>query len=702
MALTLSIGATSFITQYVTNSARIHERIQNQSNTLNLEIVKRSGAGHNTPEEGREIVFKDGSRFLFAGYITRVDPIETGEGQLFRYRIEATDYTYILLNKNAQKTYNNQTLSAIVADLLSEYVDSGYALTDNNVATGPTISTIAFNHISLRKAFEKLAQVTGYVWWIDYEKDIHFIDAADATVNPAPEDITDSSDNFSDVSIKCDVTQVRNSIVVRGGREETTTDLVQIIEADGVASEWLLREKPKSMTSIEVNTGGGYVAQTVGVDPIDEDTGNDFMFNFQEKFIRQAEGESLLSAGDLIRVTYKYEVPVIVKLKDTASILAMAAIEGGDGLHEHTIVNPSINSKDEARKVALQELAEYANPIVSGTFETHTGILGKATLVNEDMQSAPSGTLKNSATYDGTNKWVRLTQAVNSQQGQLEYENMPTTTDFDCTFEFWTGGGNGADAVALYIFADATPSDEDLSGATTGLSFAYDEFNSNTIQVNDPSGTITSVSAGVDLDDSTWRTARIVKQGNKYTVYLNGTPMIEYVDTEERDVSGSKWGFVARTGGFNNEHRVRKIVMKMGNTVFQPGQLLTVNLPTWGISTDTEYVIQEVGITLVEDGSNIEYNYSITFGGRLLGVSEFLESLAGEEHVILATEEIERIEAVQETATISETVTLEPNTEDVSETATVSEDITRTNFTPPFQYGPGGSPQGVWNSSEWG
>ena len=105
------------------------------------------------PQEGQEIIFKDGSRFLFAGFISRISPVEVGEGELFIYRIEATDYTYVLLNKNAQKSYENRTLKYIVEDLISTYVDSGYSITTTNVDTGPTIDTIAFDHINLKKCY---------------------------------------------------------------------------------------------------------------------------------------------------------------------------------------------------------------------------------------------------------------------------------------------------------------------------------------------------------------------------------------------------------------------------------------------------------------------------------------------------------------------------------------------------------------------
>lgn len=504
--LTLTIGGSNFLPQYKTGSARITEQLQNRGNTMKLQITKLPA--QSSPNEGEEIILKDGSRFLFAGFISRVQPREIGEGSLFIYDVEATDYTYIIINKNAQITYENQTLQYIVQDLVSQYIDSGYGFTTTNVAVGPTINTIAFNHISLRKAFEKLASVTGYEWWIDYEKDIHF-QPTDAT--PAPESITDTTNNFSEINIDVDVSQLRNSIVVKGGREETSAFFQQTILGDGDAREWILREKPKTLEYIKLNT----VTQDVGVDPIEEDTGYDFMFNYQEKFIRCTPTTTTPIAGDEIVVSYKYEVPVIVKVRSAPSVVAMAAIEGGDGLHEYVITDSSISSKIEARDRALKEIEQYGNPLVNGTFQTRTGLL------------------------------------------------------------------------------------------STG-------------------------------------------------------------------------------------------------TYFRPGQLLTVNLPTWGISTDTQYLIQQIVTTLVEDGSTIEYTYSVRFGGRLLNATSFLESIAGQEQVILAAEEIDRIESISEEITITESIARDPQLKSVSESVVVSESISKSNTTPPFKWGVTGTKPGVWNKSEWG
>lgn len=506
MALTLTIGGSNFLPQYKTNSFTKTEILQNRGNTAKIEITKKSS--ENAPEQGKELIFKNGTDFIFAGFVSKISPIEIGVGQLFIYDVEVTDYTYIIINKSAQKTYKSQTLSYIVNDLMTNYVDAGYGITTGGVEVGPTVDSVSFNHTSLRDCFEKLSKITGFEWWLGYDKVLYF---KSKKATSAPEQITDSSNNHEALSIETDLAQVRNSIVVQGGKEETSTYSSQTIEADGVAREWILRDKPTTFEYIKEAT----VLQTVGEDPTDEETGNDYMYNMEEKYIRVISTDPTPSAGTLIEVSYKYEIPVIITLGNASSIAAMKALEGGDGIHAHTIFDSSIKSRAEARQRALKEIAEYGNPQVLGYFATRTGLL--------------------------------------------------------------------------------------------------------------------------------------------------------------------------LTGSY-----------------FQPGQEVVINSPSWGISTDTKYLIQEVSTSLIQSGTDIEYHYIVRFGGRLIDAIIFLESLASKEDTVFATQEINKIEAITEEINITELITRDQYLKTISESVSIGENISQQNNTPPFEYGPAGSPQGVWNKSEWG
>lgn len=486
MALTLTIAGNNFLPKYVTGTARIRELIQNKGNVLDMKIRVKTGEA--SPQEGSEIVFKDGARFLFGGYVSRIEPEEVGEGQLLIYSLEATDYSYIFNNKIVRRAYTNETLGDIVLDIMDTYVDASYGFDTTNVATGALISSVSFDHISVRKAFEKLTKLTGYVWRVDYEQKLYFMAN---TATPAGETITDATNNFESVSVAYDAAQVRNSVIVIGSEdgEQSLSTSTENFTGDGETRSWELEDKPSQVVSIKLNG----VAQQYSLDLNERDT-DIFTYSFSTKRLQLTFSQVAPGIGDDIEITYYPRIPIIVQKQDAASIAFFAAIDSGDGVYEYTIRDASVSSKAEATDRATQELINFADPLVNGEFITRTGLLA--------------------------------------------------------------------------------------------------------------------------------------------------------------------------------------------GTIFAPGQAVTVTLAAYGL-TAVDFLIQEVGIQIIENTGNPEYRYTVRFGGRLAGVQEFLESLASEVDAPLETTEIKTLEFVSDIVVLDETAP------------------SHTLTTPPFKWGSGGSPQGVWNESEY-
>lgn len=504
--LSLTIGGVDFLPQYKSGSAQITNQIQNQGDWLLLTIIQKKG--QSAPSIGSEIILKDGSEFLFGGFVSKLSPTEYGVGEMIQYTVEATDYTYLLVNKTAQKSYANETLHDIVIDLLSTNVDSGYALDTTNIETGPTVTTIAFNHISLRQCFENLAKLTGYIWWVGYDKKVYFINPSLAA-NVA-EMMTDSSANHESVAITIDVSQLRNDIVVLGGVQESS-NYTQTILGDAHAREFFLLYPPKETVSLTLNG----VSKTFGIDPSDDETLFDYMYSPDRGSIRSSSGSTTLTGTDVLVFVYTYEFPVIVELNNATSIAAMKVIEGGDGVHSYTINDSTILSQTQARERAQKELDEFSDPVLSGNIKTRTGLL-------------------------------------------------------------------------------------------------------------------------------------------------------------------------------------------QAGTVFAAGMAIIINMPSWGIVTNTTYIIQKLVTTLDESGDAIEYHYNITFGGRLLGVVDFLQALATPEDPLDISGEVITIHAIDESISVIETISKNAHLHSVSETVSIAETINQSKTTPPFKWAPSGTKKGVWNESEWG
>jgi len=370
MAKTLEIAGVNYLPYYKTNTAQIKETLR-KTNVMNMEIVTKGIA--NAPQEGSEIVFKDGSRFLFGGYVSRVQPEETGKGQLFNFTVEASDYAYIFSSKIARRAYNNKTLLYIVTDLMSEYVDASYGYDITNVQTGPTIDTISFDHISIKKCFEKLAKTTGLVWWVDYEKKLYF---QTQTTDAAPETIIDAGTNTDSINISYDTSQVRNSVIIIGSTEGVQSlDLVEEhFDGDGETRAWELDNKPSQVSSIKLNN----VAQQFSLDLNERDT-DIFVYSFTGSSFRLTNAQTTPTGSDDIDISYYPRIPIIQQLTDPASIAFFMALDGGDGVYEYTVKDASIGSLEEAAARAQQELDEYSMPLVDGIITTRSGLLASPT-----------------------------------------------------------------------------------------------------------------------------------------------------------------------------------------------------------------------------------------------------------------------------------------------------------------------------------
>lgn len=171
-----------------------------------------------------------------------------------------------------------------------------------------------------------------------------------------------SATDYQGLSISKDASQIKNRVYVRGGTK--LSDFTTYIEVgDGEKTQFVLPDKPHDVT-LEVDRGSGYVEESVGIKNVDT-TGYKWYLNFQEKYVEQDDGETVLSATDKIRLTYKYDIPILVAVENTSSILE-------NGQREFAIFDKSITTTQAARDRASGELTDYANDIIEGSFVTWT------------------------------------------------------------------------------------------------------------------------------------------------------------------------------------------------------------------------------------------------------------------------------------------------------------------------------------------
>lgn len=363
---TLTVAAVNYLPKLRTSSVRITEQLRK---TGVMSFLATTDDIADAPGEGSEVVYKDDTRFLFGGYITKVTNDELGIASQYTHEVEVSGYDSIFNNKIIARGYTGKTLAYIVADIITDFVGAAYGFNVTNVATGPTIPTISFDHISVRDAFKKLEKLTGYIWWVDYQKKLYF---QLETATAAPETVTDASANIESINIAYDTTQVRNDVTVIGSADgyQSLDPITETFIGDSALRSWVLEAKPSEVISIKVNT----VSKQFSLDLNERDT-DVFVYSFVSQFFRLTDAQTNLTGSDTIEISYYPRLPIIERREDATSIAFFAAKDGGDGRYKYTIKDTSIGSIAEAGDRAQQELNDYADALVEGAIVTRTGLL---------------------------------------------------------------------------------------------------------------------------------------------------------------------------------------------------------------------------------------------------------------------------------------------------------------------------------------
>lgn len=349
MATVIKVNTVDKSNEIDYTSVRLTRALTNQTDVLTFTVRRPDSAGFK-PALLDDIELIENGTTLFGGQIIEVN--ETVEGKLEYFECTAKDYSFDMDRKLVINVYQSMTVDDIIASINSTYL-TGYTVT--NVNCPVTINYIAFNYEYPSKCLQQLAQLVGYDWYVDQNKNIYFF--LKGSTN-APFNLTDTSGyyNYKTLEINKDVRNLRNSVIVRGG-EYLGNSYSENFVADGNQTTFLQAYR---YSGIAVTVAA--VSKTVGIDNIDDPTLFDCLYNFQEKAIKFPSG-SKPTAGQAVIVTGLPYYPVITKVVNPASVATY-------GEFQYKIIDKSINSKEAARDRARAEITQWALEINEGGFQT--------------------------------------------------------------------------------------------------------------------------------------------------------------------------------------------------------------------------------------------------------------------------------------------------------------------------------------------
>jgi hypothetical protein len=357
MSFTVTINSVDRTASVQAYTFRKRDILNNQVDSCTFKVWKY-GALTFVPEVGQEVVVVRNSVTIFGGVILRVDETVEASKKLV-YSVECADYSQYLKRRLVTERYTNTTVAAIIEDLVDSYTEVSDGITDGNVVGTQAVKSISFNRLTVAECLEKLSDALSYVWYVDYDKSIHFFPK---NTENAPFSLSDTSNNYiyDSLQITADISQLRNSVLVQGGEDVSANTRTELFSGDGARAQFPLANKYDSAPTVEV----GGVAQTVGVEFLNDDASFDVMWNFNEKYLRFTAGNIPGSGTNNIEVTGTYLFPIVVKVPSPASQEVF-------GPYEFAITDRTIRSQSEAIERALAELQVYKNTLFEGQFRTY-------------------------------------------------------------------------------------------------------------------------------------------------------------------------------------------------------------------------------------------------------------------------------------------------------------------------------------------
>ena len=302
-------------------------------------------------------IYKDGV-LIFGGIV-----ISTGEkidGLLRYFTVTCKDYTELLDGTLCAAAYTSKTVSYIINDLVANFA-AGLGITQTNVSGSFTVNAANFNYLSLSQCLTQLANaIPGYDWYIDYNKDIHFFQVS---ANSAPFGLDDTSGNFNygTLEFDADQSQIRNSIVVRGGTvaqnaitNNQLSDGKQLIyyvgyNLSGFTASHALAASPTSFLTL-----------TVGQDGVDNPLSFNCLYNPNLGLLRFPTAYPI---NDVVQTAGTPNYPLLSIVSDPVSIATY-------GTKQYLVFDKTITTKQQAIDRAQAELMKNSQPNYTGTFVT--------------------------------------------------------------------------------------------------------------------------------------------------------------------------------------------------------------------------------------------------------------------------------------------------------------------------------------------
>lgn len=177
---------------------------------------------------GLDVKIKEDTTVLFGGVIKKINIIryspDLGNTTTIRVDVTCNDYNEIAARRVISGSFTSVDASDVVQEVLDNFNLTGF---DDNVgtgtiSTGASINTYSYNAKTAKDVLDEMAEASGYKWYIDFNKDLYFIE--DDTITNSAHDLVETAATFTDFyvrNVKVDNTDYVNKQWVLGTTDDT-------------------------------------------------------------------------------------------------------------------------------------------------------------------------------------------------------------------------------------------------------------------------------------------------------------------------------------------------------------------------------------------------------------------------------------------------------------------------------------------------
>ena len=305
----------------------------NSRNTLDLSLTYKTATV--VLDIGDPVLLYDSEgTLLFGGVITDHVKHKMDGNVAMECDVNCVDFNQLADRHLVAEVYENMKAGDIVKGIVANFM-AGEGLTVVGVEDGPTVEKFVCNYIFATDAFNELASVTGYAWNIAYDKDFKFYSRSTFT---APFALTETSKNFKNLCVKRSISGYRNRQYLRGGKD-LTESRTESWKGDGT-SRTFVTAFPVGEDPTSLFVGG--VPKTLGIRGVD--TGRQWYWSKGVDTITQDTSETVVPVGTVITMTYRGQWSILCVAMDDDAVLERQAAEGGSGIYDAIVDDPSIDS----------------------------------------------------------------------------------------------------------------------------------------------------------------------------------------------------------------------------------------------------------------------------------------------------------------------------------------------------------------------